>query len=42
MVGRAGNVNIWIPEHNSATIRNILKVKGRIIEQVSGECQVQE
>ena len=26
------------PEHNSVTIRNILMILGRIIEQVSTEC----
>ena len=35
-VGQAG-VNISFPEHNSATIRNILMLLGRIIEQVNAE-----
>ena len=37
-VGRAG-VNIWFPEHNSATNRIILMVLFRIIEQVNTECR---
>ena len=30
------------PEHNSATAWNILMIVGRIIEQVSMKCHVQE
>ena len=30
------------PEHKSATVRNILMVLGRIIEQISAECHMQE
>ena len=37
-VGRAG-VNISFPEHNSATLRNILMVLGRIIEQANEDCR---
>ena len=37
-VGRAGD-NISFPEHNSATLRNILMVLGRIIEQVNANCR---
>ena len=40
-VGRVG-VNNSFPEHNSATVRNILMTLGRIIEQVSAEGRVQE
>ena len=29
-------------EYNSATIRNILMIHGRIIEQVNTECRIQE
>ena len=36
--GRAG-VNVSFPKHNSATIRNILMVLGRIIEQVNANCR---
>ena len=32
-VGRAVGVDISFPEHNSATIRNILMVLGRIIDR---------
>ena len=32
-------VNISFPEHNSATIRNILMKLGRIIEQVNADCR---
>ena len=32
----------YFPEHNSATVRNILTILGRIIEQVDTECRVQE
>ena len=39
--GRAG-VNNSFPEHNSATVRNILTILGRIKEQVNTECRVQE
>ena len=39
--GRAG-VNNSFPEHNSATIRNILSILGRVIEHVNTECRVQE
>ena len=39
--GRAG-VNNSFPEHNSASVRNILTILGRIIEQVNMECRVQE
>ena len=41
MGGRAGFNNSF-PKHNSATVRNILKILGRIIEQVSAECRIQE
>ena len=40
-VGRA-DVNNSFPEHNSATVRNILMIFGRIIEQISAKCRVQE
>ena len=40
-VGRAG-VNKSCPELNSAIVRNILIILGRIIEQVRAECLVQE
>ena len=40
-VGRAG-VNNSFPEYNFATVENILVILGRIIEQVSTECRVQE
>ena len=39
--GRAG-VNNSVPEHNSTTIRNILTILGRIIEQVNTKCRIQE
>ena len=39
--GRAG-VNNSFPEHNSETVRNILTILGRIIEQVNTECRKQE
>ena len=39
--GRAG-VNNSFAEHNSAIIRNILMIPGRIIEQVSAESRIQE
>ena len=39
--GWAG-VNISFLEHNSATIKTILMVHGRIIKQVSGKCCMQE
>ena len=35
---RAG-LNISFPEHNSATLKNILMVLGRIIEQVNADCR---
>ena len=35
-------VNNSSPEHSSATVRNILTILGRIIEQVNKECRVQE
>ena len=38
LAGRTG-VNISLPEHNSATLRNILMVLGKIIEQVSADCR---
>ena len=37
-VGRAG-VNISFPEHNPATIWNILMVLDRIIKQVNADCR---
>ena len=42
-VGQAG-INISFPEHNSATLRNILMILGRIIlptliEQVNADCR---
>ena len=37
-VGRAG-VNISFAEHIYATVRNILMVLGRIIEQVNADCR---
>ena len=39
MVGPAG-VNNSFPEHNSATVRNILMILGRIIKQLSEECRI--
>ena len=38
VVGRA-SVSISVLEHNSATVRNILIVLGRIIEQVNVDCK---
>ena len=37
MVGRAGGCQQFV-EHNSTSVRNISRILGRIIEQVSGEC----
>ena len=37
-VGPAG-VNISFLEHNSATVRKIFMVRGRIIEQVNVDCR---
>ena len=37
-VGRAG-VIISFPEHKSATLRNILMVLGRILQQVNADCR---
>ena len=34
--------SFWFPEHNSATVRNILMVLGRITGQVNAECRMQE
>ena len=42
MGGWAGRHQISFPEHNSATVRNILMLLGRIIEQVNAECSMQE
>ena len=39
--GRVG-VNNSFPEHNSATVRNIVTMLGRIIEQVNTDCRIQE
>ena len=36
-VGRAG-VSISFPEHNSAPLRDILVVLGRIIKQLNADC----
>ena len=36
-----GRVNILFPEHDSATVKNILKVLGKIIELVTAECHMQ-
>ena len=33
---------IHLFEHNSAAVRNILMVNGRITEQVSAKCHMQE
>ena len=41
-VGGRADVNNSFLEHNSATVRNILTILGRIIEQVNTECRVQE
>ena len=41
-VDRRTGVNNLFPEHNSTTVRNILTILGRIIEQVNTECRVQE
>ena len=38
-VGGQADVNISFPEHNSATVRNILMVLGRIIELVNADCR---
>ena len=38
VVGHA-SVSISVPKHNSATVRNILMVLGRIIEQVNADCR---
>ena len=32
-------VNILFPEHNSATLRNVLMVLGKNIEQVNVDCR---
>ena len=40
-VGRSG-VNNSFPEQNSATVRYILMLLGKFIEQVSAECRIQE
>ena len=34
--------SFWFPEHNSITLRNILKVLGKVIEQASAGCPMQE
>ena len=34
--------SFWFQEHNSTTVRNILMVFGRIIEQVNVECPIHE
>ena len=43
MGGRLGGcwagLNISFPKHNSATLKNILMVLGRIIEQVNADCR---
>ena len=39
--GNVAFVNILFPEHNSATVTNILMVLGRIIEHVNVECRMQ-
>ena len=41
LVDLAG-VNISFLEDNSATVRNICLIFGRIIEQVNAECRMQE
>ena len=41
-VGRRVGVNISFPEHNSETFRNIVIMLGKIIEQVTAECHIQE
>ena len=33
---------ILLPEHNSATVRNILKVFGRLIELANAGCPMQD
>ena len=33
---------LLFPEHNSTTLRNILKELGTVIEQVNTECNVQD
>ena len=38
-VSQVGSVNISFRKHNSATLRNILMVLGRIIEQVNADCR---
>ena len=40
-IGQVG-VNNSFPKHNSTTVRNILMILGRIIEQVRAECRIQE
>ena len=40
--GAGGGVYNSFPEHNSATVRNILTILGMIIEQVNTESRVQE
>ena len=35
--GWLGRRQNWFPEHNSATVRNILMVLGRIKEQVNAD-----
>ena len=39
--GLAG-ISISLPEHNTATVRNIVMVHDRIIEEVSVDCHMQE
>ena len=40
-VGRAGNSNSFLEDY-FATVRNILMILGRIIEQFRAECHIQE
>ena len=40
MGGWSGGISNLFPEHNSATVRNILMIPGRIIEEVSVVCRI--
>ena len=41
-VGWWAGVNHWFPEYNSAAVKNILTILGRIIEQVNMQCRIRE
>ena len=40
--GGGAGVNNSFPEHNSVTLKNVLTILDRIIEQVNTECRIQE